>query len=474
MESPSNSADEHATTSKVWPAHVFARLRKHTRTLIPRFAGSSTEAALTRTVGGAFIVNILGIGVSFLLQILLARLLGVQDFGQYALVLTWISLLLLVAKLGLDTATLRFLPEYSAKGQWALLRGFERRSTQAALAMSLAMAGGVVAAVLMLNHRLEPGLAPAFYVGSLLLPAVTYLSLQGAHLQAFHQVIWSQTSQNLVRPLLLMAGLTLFGLILELPLSAARAMELSLIVTLLTIAGMALLKRRLLPYIFFQGERNYHDGMWTGVAIPMLFITSFNMILNQADIIMVGSLLSTREAGIYAAVSRIASLIPFAIVLVNTITSPLIAELYSQRRLHDMQRMMTRVAWGSMLVSAPLCLGIVVTAPYLLGLFGPDFISGSTSLAILAFSRLMIALTGSVGYLMSMTGHHKPAATILGVGAILNIVLDIILIPPFGIEGAAVASVITTTLWCIAMVLYAQRHIGINATVFPPLNPKRT
>lgn len=443
-----------------------SRLKSLVAEFLPKYRGNATEAVLTRRVGGAFFVNVLGTGLAFGLQVLLARVLGVENFGQYIYALTWINLFVFFGKLGLDTAALRFLSEYQAGEKWSLLRGYMRRANQMAFGASVCIGVLTFVVVYMLRGQIESGLVPVFVIACLLLPFSVILILQGAYLQALKRIVLSQVPQVILRPVLLAGFLVLYVYLFEQEATAVATMLLNLVTTILTMFVMAVLITKTLPRHVLSATHEYQTRMWAVTAFPMLLITGFNLLLNQTDIIMVGAYMSTKDAGIYSAASRVSQLISFAIVLVNSITAPMIAQYYSQGKTQQLQRMLTYVAWGSLLFSAPICLAIVIGSKPLMGLFGTGFVSGWTALIILALARLIIALTGSVGYLMSMSGHQKQAAYILGTSAIINVILNVIFIPEFGLNGAAVATLLTTALWSISMVIYAHKLIGINATVF--------
>jgi O-antigen/teichoic acid export membrane protein len=433
---------------------------------LPKLTGMSTEATLTRRVGSAFIVNMLGVGIAFGLQVLQARLLGVADYGQYIYALTWINFFVLFGKFGLDTAALQFIPVYQVKGDWPLLRGFIRRSSQGAIFFSTLLAVAIGLVVFVVQDGIEHGLASVFFLACVLLPFSVYLILQGAYLQAFRHIVISQMTQVIIRPVLIGTGFLISVFFLHVQISASLGMLLTLLATLATVLLAVVLIRFYLPSHALDGERTYATGLWTRTAFPMLLISSFNLMLNQTDIIMVGAILSTKDAGIYSAVNRLTMFIPFAIILVNSITAPIVSQLYAQKKKQQLQRMMTYVAWGSFLFSAPIFAGIIAWNQPLLSLYGAEFVPGSQTLVILAVSRLLIALTGSVGYLMSMSGHQRQAAYILGGSAVLNVVLNVILIPIFRLEGAAMATLITTALWTTTMVVVAKRMTGIDVSVF--------
>ena len=101
----------------------------------------------------------------------------------------------------------------------------------------------------------------------------------------------------------------------------------------------------------------------------------------------------------------------------------------------------------------------------MLGLFGPEFTRGYWALAILTVGQLVNASVGSVGFLMSMTGHQREAARVFAGAAVLNVVLNASLIPLWGINGAAIATATTTIIWNVALALYVWRRLGVRATI---------
>jgi O-antigen/teichoic acid export membrane protein len=115
---------------------------------------------------------------------------------------------------------------------------------------------------------------------------------------------------------------------------------------------------------------------------------------------------------------------------------------------------------------------IVLFGKTILGLFGPGFIIAYVPLVILLTGQTINAMSGSVGFLMTMTGYEKQAAWIIGTGATANIALNAVLIPLFGILGAArilgaaIATASTTALWNVAMLIFVRKRLGIDPTIF--------
>ncbi|MFB2895357.1 polysaccharide biosynthesis C-terminal domain-containing protein [Aerosakkonemataceae cyanobacterium BLCC-F50] len=100
-----------------------------------------------------------------------------------------------------------------------------------------------------------------------------------------------------------------------------------------------------------------------------------------------------------------------------------------------------------------------------LSLFGSGFIAADWSLKVLVFGQLVNALCGSVGYLMIMTGHQNQSFRVIFCSALLNVVLNAILIPFFGIVGAAIATSFTMIVWNVWLSILVVKYIGVRPSI---------
>ena len=147
-----------------------------------RSAGGGSDMDLTALVGfikkhasGSFAVKIFGAGLAFAIHLAIARLIGVGAYGIFALMLSWIGVLAVVAQFGQDNGVLHFLPKYSVAGQSGLVRGLRRASGLLVLVFSLLISGtGVVYVHWGLAER-SVVLTRTFDVGFLLLPVLAQL-----------------------------------------------------------------------------------------------------------------------------------------------------------------------------------------------------------------------------------------------------------------------------------------------------------
>ena len=200
------------------------------------------------------------------------------------------------------------------------------------------------------------------------------------------------------------------------------------------------------------------------MSLPLLIIGVTQELLNQLEIVLLGSLADVRAAGLFSAASRLASLVPFALVALEVVSAPMVSSAYHRAdfvELSRISRLAARIALGFAVVVG---VGLIIAGRLLLAAFGPEFVQAYPALLILLVGGMINASTGVVAYLLTLTGRERYALLIF-VGALaISLILNFLLIPRFGIEGAAGASTTALALWNLFMAVYVRRVIGIDAT----------
>jgi O-antigen/teichoic acid export membrane protein len=282
-------------------------------------ATTDLKGLLVRASSGVFAVNAVGSLCLLGAHFLIARLFGSETYGQYVYVLNWVALLSLLGMLGFDTATLRFVPEYRAKGEAALLGGYLKSSAAFVLAASLGVSALLAAAVWWVDPG--PSLKAAFLVGCLMLPLYTGMQLRCAQIQAFNRAALAQVPQRILRPVLFVAVAGVAVFLLSAKLSAARL----LLVETAIVGGLFLLTWGISGRIA-AGERPTETSAlprdWIRTSASLLFISGVFVILNRSDVIMIGFLIDTLHAGIYSAAARMGELMLFTLTAVNAVVAP--------------------------------------------------------------------------------------------------------------------------------------------------------
>jgi O-antigen/teichoic acid export membrane protein len=186
-------------------------------------------------------------------------------------------------------------------------------------------------------------------------------------------------------------------------------------------------------------------------------------VLNSTvDRLLVGYFQPAAEVGVYQAIAQSSILFAMIIGAFSTIFSPMIADLHQRGRTEELGELYkVSTKWGFYL-SLPLFL-VMCLAPYevILVLFGPDYVSGALPLVILTVGQLMNVGSGSVGLLMIMTGNQRRWLVISGSMLLPTIALNWLLIPRFGLTGAALAATFSLGVLFLMGLLQVKRRLGI-------------
>ncbi len=186
----------------------------------------------------------------------------------------------------------------------------------------------------------------------------------------------------------------------------------------------------------------------------------FSVIVLWLDTLLLGALRSTEEAGIYAAATRYLMFGSFASLAILQVAGPKLSELLSAGQHERARSVYATSTWWGMALAWPAYLSIIVFSPLLLSLLGTGFQAGRPALLILGLTMLVATACGPVDIVLLMAGKSawNLANTALAVG--LNIGLNLLLVPPLGIAGAAIAwsaAILANNLLPLAEVRYLLR-----------------
>jgi O-antigen/teichoic acid export membrane protein len=421
---------------------------------------------LIRAASGSFGLSVASTGLAFVTSVVLARMLGAAGYGIYNYALSWIGVLALPAVMGFDRLLVRETARYRVAAAWGALAGLLRASNSLVIFAS-SFAAIVVCAVTWLSSAdSDPTLTGVFLLAALLLPMQAVTRLRQSTMGGLERVVTGQVPELLVRPLLFLVGVLVLHFVLALEADVRGVMAFNVAASFGALCWAVLQTRRALPEELRGVEREYHLRAWAAAAAPMLLIGGTQVVNSQTDVIMLGLLRSPEEVGVYTVASRGTRLILLVMVAINTALGPVIARVYASGDLARLQNLATRSARGMFAASLPLALGLIVFGYWFLLIFGPEFTSGRDALSILCVGKMINVLAGSAGTILVMTGYEKQVALWVGLAALLNIVLNALLIPIYGIEGAAFTTALCESLMNIAVVIALYRRIKIHSTAF--------
>ena len=425
---------------------------------------SSLQKFLAKAFAGSLGLKVINAGLLYFNSILLARLLGAGGFGTYSYAVAWINLLLIPATLGIEGLIVRENSIYKTKEDWHLSKGLLNWGNKSVLASSILIANIALLIFWLGQFNLDKNTLIVLSISFISLPFVALSRLRQSAMQSIGKIVMGQLPEMLINPLMLCAFLTAVIIVLPLKITAVEAVIVRAIAATISFITGAILLQKYLPRQFKQATPRYEERTWLRSALPMLLIGSMYIINNQTDTIMLGILSNSEAVGIYTVANRGAGLISFILLAVNSPLGPTFASLYAAGEKQKLQKVVTqccRIVFGSALFIATI---LIVFGKQLLLLFGSEFVSGHLVLTVLSVGQLTNAFTGSVALLLMMTGYDKYTAIGVSISAILNIILNAVLIPIWHAEGAAVATAASTIIWNIILVIFALQKLNINST----------
>ena len=191
--------------------------------------------------------------------------------------------------------------------------------------------------------------------------------------------------------------------------------------------------------------------------------------MGWTDIIILGMFKTEGEVGIYNVALKVATLTSITLFAINSIAAPKFAEFYGKKDMKGLREVVLQTTKLIFWTSFPILLVFFFFPSFILGIFGREFEAGAVALMILAFGQFINAISGSVGYILQMSGKHKVFQNIILVATTINIILNAVLIPRYGINGAACASLVSMSFWNLSSVTYIKIHFGISTLYIPGL-----
>jgi O-antigen/teichoic acid export membrane protein len=419
---------------------------------------------IARVASGMLIISIIGAGVALLGQIFLARLLGAEEYGWYVLILAWVQILIVPAVCGFDTAVLKFTSTAVAERDWGQLRGLLTFSFSTVLGISTVMVLCAAAVLAFYDLGLSDDRRHAMFVALALVPIMAVTPLAGESLRGLKKMLLASGITKILRPSMLLAIAFVMSRQLTADMTATEVLIANTIAAIIALAAICAMLWKLLPSPVFHSQAHYEKRLWIKVALPMVFMSAMYIILAKIDIIMLGKFASPRDAGIYAATSRLTEIVGFGLAAVNSIAAPMLAEHFANR---DFAKLQLTLSWSARLAAGFTVIASVVLwlgGDIILSWFGAEFVVGYSALLILLIGAIASSFAGPVGYMLTMAGEQILAAFIIFGTAILNIVMNLILIPKYGIIGAAIATSISTVVSNLIMFVVVRAKWQLNAS----------
>lgn len=425
---------------------------------------SLLRSRLVRALLGSAGLRIAGTGLTILMSITLARLLGPEGIGFYAFALSVVALAGLPVQLGVPVVVLRETAKAETDKTWPVMRGvwlwaFRRVGISAAVVLpAVALAGWA------LEGRVVPqGGVPVLWAALPLVPLIAVAQLRGSALRGLDRPVLGQLPDTVIRP----AGFLVFVLVLS---GTAMTPQLAALahvggaVVAFAVGTMLLWRATPAPLISASADLS-QSAAWARAVLPLALISGIQLVMQNINIVLLGALRPPEEVGLFRISMSAANLTLFGLTVVNFVIAPRFAKLNATMERGQMARIAQRSAALSLGAALPVALVLVLGGPQILAwLYGDAFAAAYLAMAVLVGSQLINALFGSCGNLLNMTGHERDAARALVVALVFNLGLNVTLIPILGGTGAALATLASTVTWNLLMERAVKRKLGFTSS----------
>jgi len=420
-----------------------------------------------------FGARLFGAGLVFLVQALIARIWGAELLGEYLIVIATVNLIAVVMPLGFHTVGTYFAAEYRARGDRRQLVAFLVRSYgHVVAAFALLTAFGPL--VLRLLGQGDSVMAQHVVPVSLLAFSTAMVYVNGALLVGLKRPFAGFFADTMFRPLVVLAAFASAAAIAA-PAAGFDYMLWYIAIGYLAIAlihfGFVLAS---LPRVAdSMAPRPAEARRWWRFAAPWVLISLATDFFFDIDLLLLSQALSREELAIFGVCTRIFSLVSFGVAAVYAVTLPDMFESEAKADRQDFHRKVGEANVVASLISLVLFAIMAAAAPFALMLFGPSFSAGALPLAILCLALVVRSVMGPASMVLSI--HDRPWASLpaVALGMATLVGGNWLLVPPFGLTGAALAAIVAITAWSVGLWIIALRTAGIDVSILQWFRARR-
>ena len=420
----------------------------------------SLRQYLSRNVVGIGSMAALGKFLSLMTAILLARAMGPIGFGYYTFAVAAIGLVAIPSQLGLPQLLTREAAASFAQNDWPQLQSLMHWAVRLgclATIVSSAMFGWALLGFAEDFDSFDPS---TLLLSLMLLPMIVSKALTIGFLRGLRQVLHASWPTSVLTPSLLLIFIVLLdSQDLLLPPTAMAANVVATAVA--AIVSLTILKRYWPSKTWF-GRRKGPNKQWLGSLVPFSLIAGMNVINLKADILLLGVFSEAEDVGVYSAAIQGGMLVSFSLSAFNAVLGTNVARLRARGEHQLLQRLISVSTTAMALVAGfTVCVLLVFGQTLIADVFGDSFVRGFDAMAVLAIGQLFNAAMGPVGLFLSMCGYEKDALNALSISAVMNVALNILLIPPYGITGAAFATSSSLVFCNVLLGIWLYRRVRI-------------
>ena len=422
-------------------------------------------------------VNIADRAAAIGLGVFLARILAPEGYGAYAFVMSQVTIVALLAKLGLPELILR---------DFAASRGREQAGVPARLlriAIMLASSASLIliaVGFVLISLFYDGPNVTLYLLGLLMIAPMALFEIYAGALRGLGYVVTFQLLTTLCLTLLVfLASVGYFLGFGEFSAFDALAIRIAVLLALLAMS-VAIVTRAM------KGRDNPTETSPSDLSdrpsssatlrtsLSFLVIGVLHVVFVTIDQLMLGYMVGESAVAIFKVAAEGAQIVAFAYVAGNAVLAPEYSRIFSSRDMGLLEKTAQQSAAIVLVIAVPLFLVIFSFAkPIVTFAFGDAYAASASPLSILALGHFLALLFGDPLYILNMTGHHRASMRLTIIAVAVNIALNAMAIPQFGVTGAAIATTFSFVLLRFMAYFYVRSLLGIECSAISGLNQVR-
>lgn len=433
--------------------------------------GRLRALTLPSLMKGKFIKSFLGVGSTRLLSIpltlaisiVLARQLGPDSFGYYTFIMTIVPLIGLPITGGIQNILLREVAKYSHLKEWSLYRGVLRTSHIFVFAFS-----GIILLLYFVSQEAFgllslTGKWELLSIGLFLLPVIGLNAVRNGAMKGLNRPFLAEAPTALLQPIVTLFLIFLTVTLFKIDSKIAIWLQVSSFTFSLILASIVF--KAIQPKEAKLSALDYKIKPWFQSYIPFLLLALVGTLSTQLGIVTLGIFSTGAEVAALKVAERGAIFVVLPLTVINMIIGPYIVKSYQSNNLKELKKLAKMSARAAFALASPIALVLILFGESLIHLaFGEQYSSISyTPLIILCIAHLANAFFGSVGFLLTMTGHERSSVFGHVLAVLINLTLCYLLIPTYGAVGAALATAAGILVWNFVFFIMVIKRVKITS-----------
>lgn len=422
----------------------------------------------TKQSGIVFISKFIGYVLGFAINFIMARYYGAEILGQYTLINTYIQLIIIFTIFGLDNGMVKYVARYNSKNNQKLVYKVIK------IALTYTIILSIVGTILTFVFRKYIGLifndnilTNSLIIGSFLIIPRTINKLFGGIYRGLKQTQYYVLAQYVYTKLI---RIVLLIILIIFNVKTLNNVIITLLISSLFISIFLFyqfknfninIKKIIFDIFNFKNNSKKIRNQLLSYSSTMILISFMGVILGRTDRVMVGIFSSSSAVGIYNIAATVGSLATFLLSSSNMAFAPIISELYTQKKISILNDLYSTITKWIVMFTLPIIITIIVFPETILNVFGSEYIGAKYVLILIALGKMIESFSGANQHILNMSGNER-LVLINNIGmAMINIILNIILIPYFDILGAAIATSISITVVNLIKIIQVKKYLNL-------------